>query len=291
MPERQLDAGRGYGSGQSHFGGLISLSGEPFSGKKTVASILAKNGYWYIDGFLKDAWRVTREILFAIGYSGPVLESMISGCLRDVQNPTIKQTPRNVSVAISRLFFQNPDFSDIWTKRLTGRVNSIRRTGDNVVLDDVLYVQNGRKVTQAGGMRLWIERPARRGISQGGGSEDRAIMMEKMYALKPGPRWYPGNQKSVLIETLMLVLMDYPSILPSDKETKKAVEKAVEDILLPFLRGQPFPHFSEPLKMARKNTDITLFNGGSISDLARSVEDILASTDLHMIAAAIQDEE
>ncbi len=295
MPEQKAAAGRVNEATESrlaessiHPGGLIGLSGSSLSGKSAVSDILTKTGYWHADGFSRDSWHVSRLILLAMGYSGPVLDSMTQGYLRDVRCPILGQTPRLLCSVISVLFSDYPAFSDIWLRRLSGRVHSIRRAGGNVVLDDLAYVADGRRVSQWGGMRIWIDRSeARTPIRIRG--ESKSALMEQMYAMKPGPRWHVGNRRQVLIEILVTTLMDYPSILPSGREASHAAEKVVDSILLPFFRDRIIPPAPPRSVMTERNTDISLLNNGTLADLARAVEDIMASTDLHMIAAATQD--
>lgn len=296
MPEQKAAAGRIIEVAERletanetiHPGGLIGLSGASLSGKSAVSDILEKTGYWNVDGFFKDSWHVSRLILQAMGYSGAVLDSMTRGYLRDIRCPILNRPPRLLCSVISTLFLDKPAFSDIWLRRLSGRIHSIRRAGGNVVIDDLVYVADGRRVSQWGGMRIWIDRSdSRRPASIQ--SENRSALMEQMYAMNPGPRWHVGNRRQVLVEVLMTTLMDYPSILPSRREASVVVEKVVDTILLPFFRSQAIPPTPVRVAMTVRNTDISLLNNGTLSDLARSVEDIMASTDLHMIAAATQD--
>lgn len=292
MPEPNNGTGRNHEilehGGQHHTGGLISLSGLPLSGKTTVVNILSKSGYWHSDGFLTDCRKVAQEILLAMGYSGGVLESMISGRLRDAQSPIMRQTTRNLVHIIASLFSRHPYFADIWTQRLMLRVHAVRKTGANVVLDDLASIQSARTVGAAGGMKIWITR-SENTLSRVRSGEDRVRLMEQMNALFPGPRWHHANQRSVLIETVLSTLLDCPSLLPGEKETKAVVERSIDRILLPFVRGQIA--FEEPAKnkMSDRRADIEIVNGGTLHDLSRAVEDIMASTDLHMIAAAIQE--
>ena len=294
MPEQKAAAGHaiddpGRLAGSSiHPGGLIGLSGLSLSGKSAVSDILAKTGYWHPDGFFRDSWHVSRLMLLAMGYSGPVLDSMTQGYLRDVRCPMFGQSPRLLCSVVSGLFSDHPAFSDIWLRRLSGRVHSIRRAGGNVVLDDLAFVADGRRVSQWGGMRIWIDRLETR-VPHRIRGESKSALMEQMYAMKPGPRWHVRNQRQVLVEVLTTTLMDYPSILPSRREAIHVIEKVVDSILVPFFRDRVIPQIHPRVTMTERNADISLLNNGTLADLARSVEDIMASTDLHMVAAATQD--
>ncbi|MFB2563638.1 hypothetical protein [Rhizobium sp. IMFF44] len=145
---------------QPNKGKLIALySDAAGSGKSEVAKALTANGYEPVK-FAGPLKGMAAGLLSSMGFGRHDIGRMIEGDLKEAVIPGFKTvTPRQIMQTLGTDWGREAIDQDLWTKVASVKIEKLRASGLNVVVDDLRFPNEYDLISSLGGTLVKVVRP------------------------------------------------------------------------------------------------------------------------------------